>query len=85
MRRQKTRAPRPQVLSMSMLVVSHGHVLRLTIRRRRVKATGRTRIDCVVSRAHGTCKRCSALSRHLYRECREFRARALKLMAVAEK
>jgi len=84
MRRQQTRALHPEVLSMSMLVVSHGHTLRVTVRRRRAAKTGRMTTDCFVSRAHRTCQRCLTLSRHLDRECRQFRARALKLMHVAE-
>src|SRR4029453_13258734 len=84
MGRQQTRALHPEVLSMSMLVVSHGHTLRVTVRRRRAAKTGRMTTDCFVSRAHRTCQRCLTLSRHLDRECRQFRARALKLMHVAE-
>jgi hypothetical protein len=76
--------PRAQVLTMSLLVVSHGHMLRVTIRRRRAAKTRRMTTDCFVSRAHRTCKRCLILSRHLERECRQFRTRALKLMTVAE-
>jgi hypothetical protein len=75
---------RAQVLTMSLLVTSHGHVLRVTIRRRRSAKTGRLSTDCFVSRAHRTCKRCFVLARHLDRECRQFRTRALKLMRVAE-
>ena len=85
MRQQISNKPlRPQVLTMSLLVVSHGHTLRVTIRRRRAAKTGRMTTDCYVSRAHRTCQRCLALSRHLDRECRQFRARALKLIRVAE-
>ena len=69
---------------MSLLVVSHGHILRVTIRRRRSAKTGRLTTDCFVSRAHRTCRRCAVLARHLDHECRQFRGRALKLMRVAE-
>ena len=69
---------------MSLLVMSHGHILRVTIRRRRNARTGRMTTDCLVSRAHRTCQRCVELARHLDRECRQFRGRALKLMNVAE-
>jgi hypothetical protein len=42
MRQQISDKPlQPQVLTMSLFVVSHGHTLRVTIRRRRAAKTGR--------------------------------------------
>jgi hypothetical protein len=55
----------PLLLAMMLLVVvSHGHFLRLTLRRR-VLAGGRMRTESRVVRLNRTCPRCEALSARL--------------------
>ena len=71
-----------RILSMSLVLESHDHALRLTIREREV--AGRARTVWRVFRANTACRRCRALSGRLVRSSREFRARISKLLVAAD-
>jgi hypothetical protein len=67
---------------MMILVVSHNHVLRLTMRQR-VRSTGQRRTEYRVLRVNRTCTRCLALSVRLTRSARQFRTSISKLVVAA--
>ena len=76
------RSMRSGVFSMMILVVSHNHVLRLTMRQR-VRSTGQRRTEYRVFRVNRTCRRCLALSVRLTRSARQFRASISKFLVAA--
>jgi len=67
-----------KVLSMTMLLLSHDHLLRVSVRER---TRDRSRMVWRVYRGNRACAQCRALSKRLLRPAREFRAR-LETMLV---
>jgi hypothetical protein len=72
----------PLLLAMMLLVASHGHFLRLTVRRR-VLVGGRMRTESRVVRLNRTCQRCEALSAPLISSSRQFRTSVRGLLIAA--
>jgi hypothetical protein len=68
-----------RVVSMTMLVLSHGHLMRLTVRRR-AGTDGRDRTQYRVYHVKRACQECRSLSPRLVRSSREFRVRIVELL-----
>ena len=71
-----------RMLSMTMVLESHDHLLRLTIRER--GGAGGRRRQWRVFRVNKQCQHCRALTPRLLRLSREFRARLEKLISPAK-
>ena len=74
-------AMRAKVLSMTIVLVSHNHLLRLTLRQR-ARAAGPPGTECRVARLDRTCNRCAELSPVLMRSSRAFKTQLTALMAA---
>jgi hypothetical protein len=70
-----------RMLSMTMVLESHDHLLRLTIRER--GGVGGRRLQWRVLRVNKRCRHCQALTPRLLRSSREFRARLETLISLA--
>lgn len=67
------------VLSMTTLMLSHGHLIRLTVQRR-AGANRRGRTQYRLYHVKKACPQCRVLSPRLIRASREFRARISALL-----
>jgi hypothetical protein len=70
---------RATVLSMMVVVVSHNHPIRLTIRKR-VGVGGRMLAECRVVPLRSSCERCAIRAPRLIRSARQFRAELARLL-----
>jgi hypothetical protein len=61
---------------MTVLMLSHGHLMRLSVRRR-AGSNGRGQTHYLVYHVKKACQECRALGRKLVRSSREYRARIL--------
>ena len=66
---------------MVVVVVTHNHPIRLTLRKR-VGAGGRMRAECRVFPLHRSCERCAILAPGLIRSARQFRTELARLLVA---
>jgi hypothetical protein len=66
---------------MMVVVVTHNHPIRLTLRKR-VGVGGRMRAECRVFPLHRSCERCAILAPGLIRSARQFRTELARLLVA---